>query len=100
MSRRQNTTIVVLVFILAFAAGNFVEPKYWNQGADVINNKLSIDFPKMPEREFILGLDLQGGTHLIYEADVSNVKEADITSSLQGLRDVIERRENSAFNKL
>ncbi len=94
MSRRQNTIIVIFIFILAFVAGNFVEPQYWNKGADVISNKLSVNFPKMPEEEFVLGLDLQGGTHLIYEADVSNVEEEDITSSLQGLRDVIERRVN------
>ncbi|TSC94528.1 MAG: hypothetical protein Athens101410_769, partial [Parcubacteria group bacterium Athens1014_10] len=45
-----------------------------------------------------LGLDLQGGTHLIYKADVSNVPEKDIASSLDGIRDVIERRINIEQN--
>ena len=43
---------------------------------------------------FRLGLDLSGGTHLVYSADVSAVQEADISDSLDALRDVIERRVN------
>ena len=48
----------------------------------------------MPDTPFRLGLDLQGGTHLIYEADLSGIKKEDYSSSMQGLRDVIERRVN------
>lgn len=44
---------------------------------------------------FSLGLDLLGGTHLIYEADVSEIDAADRASSLAGVRDVIERRVNA-----
>lgn len=47
------------------------------------------------EKPFVLGLDLQGGTHLEYEADVSKVAPADRTESLNGVRDVIERRINT-----
>ncbi len=46
-------------------------------------------------KPFVLGLDLQGGTHLEYEADVSKVSESDRKESLNGVRDVIERRVNS-----
>ncbi|MDD4289909.1 MAG: protein translocase subunit SecD, partial [Patescibacteria group bacterium] len=38
-----------------------------------------------------LGLDLQGGAHLVYQADFSNIKTADKASALEGARDVIER---------
>lgn len=41
-----------------------------------------------------LGLDLVGGSHLIYEIDLSQVPSADKNSVLGGLRDVIERRVN------
>ncbi len=41
-----------------------------------------------------LGLDIQGGTHLVYRADVKNVAPADRQSSLDAVRDVIERRVN------
>ncbi len=43
---------------------------------------------------FKLGLDLAGGTHLVYSADVSNIEKGEIKESLDALRDVIERRTN------
>jgi protein-export membrane protein SecD len=39
-------------------------------------------------------LDLQGGAHLVYQADVSNIAEGDKNASVEGVRDVIERRVN------
>lgn len=45
--------------------------------------------------EFKLGLDLQGGLHLIYRADVTGISEDDAPDSLAGVRDVIERRVNA-----
>jgi preprotein translocase subunit SecD len=42
-----------------------------------------------------LGLDLQGGSHLIYEADVSGISPDDVPDALAGVRDVIERRVNA-----
>jgi protein-export membrane protein SecD len=44
---------------------------------------------------FKLGLDLQGGTHLVYQADVSQVDQKDRESAVEGVRDVIERRVNA-----
>jgi protein-export membrane protein SecD len=41
-----------------------------------------------------LGLDLKGGTHLVYDADVSKLSDEDRQSALAGVRDVIERRVN------
>ena len=41
-----------------------------------------------------LGLDLVGGTHLVYQIDLSKVAAADQDSVVQGLRDVIEKRVN------
>jgi preprotein translocase subunit SecD len=43
---------------------------------------------------FKFGLDLVGGTELIYKADVSKVDPADVEDSLNALQDVIERRVN------
>ncbi len=42
-----------------------------------------------------LGLDLQGGAHLVYQADVSEIPSADQAPALEGVRDVIERRVNA-----
>ena len=44
---------------------------------------------------FTLGLDLKGGVHLLYEADMSAIPEAERMSALEGVRDVIERRANA-----
>lgn len=44
---------------------------------------------------FRLGLDLKGGAHLIYEADMKNIPEGDRREALEGVRDVIERRVNA-----
>jgi protein-export membrane protein SecD len=44
--------------------------------------------------DFKLGLDLSGGTHLVYKADVTELGQNDIKDSMDSLRDVIERRIN------
>ena len=38
-----------------------------------------------------MGLDLVGGTHLIYEIDMNQVAGVDRDSVIAGLRDVIEK---------
>lgn len=48
-------------------------------------------FSKFPIR---LGLDLQGGTHLVYRAGTENIDSGDAASLMSALRDVIERRIN------
>ena len=45
--------------------------------------------------DFKLGLDLSGGTHLVYTADVSKVPTAEVSDALASLREVIERRVNA-----
>ncbi len=43
---------------------------------------------------FKLGLDLLGGAHLVYQADLGGVPETDRDDLMEGVRDVIERRVN------
>jgi protein-export membrane protein SecD len=45
-------------------------------------------------RRFAYGLDLVGGSHLVYEADTAGVDEANVPDAMSALRDVIERRVN------
>lgn len=45
-------------------------------------------------RPFKLGLDLSGGTHLVYKADVSDVAEGSVSEAMSALKEVIERRIN------
>ncbi|MCX7996298.1 MAG: protein translocase subunit SecD [Patescibacteria group bacterium] len=41
-----------------------------------------------------LGLDLQGGSSLIFQADTSGLAKADVNDALDSARDIIERRVN------
>ncbi len=43
---------------------------------------------------FRYGLDLAGGTHLVYSADTSKVASGDVNDAMASLRDVVERRVN------
>ena len=43
---------------------------------------------------FKLGLDLNGGTHLVYKADISKIARSEVKVSMEALRDVIEKRVN------
>lgn len=44
---------------------------------------------------FRLGLDLSGGSHLVFKADVSKLAAADIADSMSALRDDVEKRVNT-----
>jgi len=43
---------------------------------------------------FRLGLDLAGGSHLVYTADVSDVAQGEVADAMSSLRTVVERRTN------
>ena len=97
--QRKNTFIILgIVFLLAIFAGFLDYPAAWNKGVDFLNakifSKIALKTPPYLNIPFKLGLDLQGGTHLVYQGDLSNIEKKDYSSSMQGLRDVIERRVN------
>jgi len=95
MSNERKILINIgLILVLTFLAGNLGYPKYFNLGIDAVNQKIGMNLPHFLEKPFKLGLDLQGGAHLLYQANLTNVAAADKTSAMAGLRDVIERRVN------
>ncbi len=81
--KKQAKLILIGIAIVSVLAALFVLP---------ISTK-PFDFGKKlsPWR---LGLDLVGGSHLVYEVDMSNVAANDRDSVMGGLKDVIERRVN------
>jgi len=92
---RKNIYLIFIgIIVLAFLAGNLSYPKYLNQGIDSVNARFNMRVPHFWDIPFRLGLDLQGGTHLLYEADLSTIEAEDYSSAMQGLRDIIERRVN------
>lgn len=46
-------------------------------------------------KPFKLGLDLNGGIHLVYQADTSKVAKEELGASMESLKDVIEARVNA-----
>ncbi len=85
-TQNKNRSKILAIFILAFFCALIVWPtvpantpfeNFWNK------------------TKFHLGLDLQGGTHLVYQADVSEIPSDDRASAVEGVRDVIERRVNA-----
>ncbi len=68
----------MVIALAAIFAAVFVYPRGWGASA----------------RPWQLGLDLEGGAHLVYSIDLSKVAPADQSSVIAGLRDVIDRRVN------
>jgi len=88
---------VFLFIIILVTVGALIDVgSYYNKGTDYLLEKTGgvVKFPKTKEIPFRLGLDLQGGSHLVYEADLSQIPDGDKASALEGVRDVIERRVN------
>ena len=94
MSKRRIYITLAVIFFLAIFAGLLNYPTAWNKVADFLNSEFGIDVPHFFNLPFKLGLDLQGGAHLVYEADLSVIADSDRSSIMEGLRDVIERRVN------
>lgn len=96
--RHRQKWLLLLLIIFAFTGFILTGSNYYNQAVDYIAEKTNkiIILPSAPESTFVLGLDLQGGTQLVYEADVTGVPESDRLSALDGVRDIIERRVNVA----
>lgn len=96
--RHRQRWLVTLVVIFAVLGFVLATTNYYNQVVNALAKTTNnvIVLPTVNHSSFVLGLDLQGGTQLVYEADVSSVPEADRMSSLDGVRDIIERRVNSA----
>ena len=90
MTKRKTIFNLFSVLVLAVIVGLFCYPNPYNNLVD----KYNLNVPHFPETEFRLGLDLKGGVHLQYEADLSQIEEKDRDDVMEGLKDVIERRIN------
>lgn len=96
LNRKWKTRLVGIALILAtLVTGVYDFPVAWNKVAEAAQAKTGWSVPLLNDQPFRLGLDLQGGTHLVYEADMSQIPEEDRDNALEGVRDVIERRVNA-----
>lgn len=92
LSKESLKWRVFSIFALAAFCLLMVFPVYANKGIDWVNKKANLGLPNFPASGFNLGLDLQGGAHLIYQANTSVIPDSDKASAVEGVRDVIERR--------
>lgn len=85
---------VVATLVLLVVSTTIAAPQYINRGIDWVNGKTNAGLPTAPVKNFRLGLDLQGGVQLIYQADLAEIKPGQEAEAVEGVRDVIERRVN------
>ncbi len=85
----KRIAVFLFVILIGLGAAWIALP----QGSKINLTKLGIDYNK--EFPIKLGLDLQGGAHLVYQADFKEIAEEDRKDALTSVRDTIERRVNS-----
>jgi len=87
MWKKIILALTILIFSGAVALFVFKsEPK--------LNKNFETESSFFKNRPFRLGLDLSGGSHLTYKADISLISPDQVGDSMNALRDVIERRIN------
>ncbi len=88
MNIRQKLRLkFILVILLAIFAGLIAYPS--------ITARIPRLFSVLDKPKINLGLDLQGGIHLEYKADTSQVANGQVGDAMQAVQDVIERRVNA-----
>ncbi len=81
-SHYRRLLFFCLILLLAAGAAWIVLP----QGSRVNLHKLKIPFSQTYSTH--LGLDLQGGSHLVYQANFKDVQPADRQAALAAARDI------------
>jgi preprotein translocase subunit SecD len=75
MPRRNTLTLIIILALFAFAVSAFAYPMF---GREAMR----------------LGLDLQGGIHVVYKADLSNIEPGEEASIMEGVVAVLSNRIN------
>lgn len=87
---RKKVWLAFLGILLVTLVAGVID---WPKGPNI--NVRWGDFSWQKELKLHLGLDLQGGTQLVYEADMSDIPAGEQDNAIEGVRDVIERRVNA-----
>src|SRR3989344_5311145 len=85
----KNLIFSIAILTLGTGLGLFIyksEPR--------LNTNFESEKSFFQKFRFHLGLDLSGGSHLVYQADISALAPEQMEDSMAALRDVIERRVN------
>lgn len=96
----------ILIFLLSLIAGIVVMPaeipvkfSVYNINVDTVIKRpdLSINYKNIRisnELDLVLGLDLAGGSHIVFEADTSSLPQDRQSQAVESVKQVIERRVN------
>lgn len=79
--------IAAIILVLGAFLGYFVYKSEYAHQAGIDQ--------KIAKFNFKLGLDLKGGSHLVYRAQTDKLKGLEVDNAMSALRDVIERRINA-----
>ncbi len=89
---------LIFIILLSLAAIYISLPsKFFLLGKEIIRPDLNLKlgrFELSRKFELKLGLDLAGGSHLVFEAETANVPSERKKEALEGARNIIERRVN------
>jgi len=75
MTRGNAVVLVILLAIFAFSVCTLV-------------------YPLFGKEEMRMGLDLQGGLHIVYQADLSGIDEENREGAMQGAQEILSNRIN------
>jgi protein-export membrane protein SecD len=82
------------ILIIGILVGFFVYKSEPKDGKVPTRPNVLTGYFQKHQMPFTLGLDLSGGTHLVYEADVAAIPAAQVSDSMQVLRTVVLNRVN------
>lgn len=85
MSPLKKIILIFFLFLVALYIDIPIRPN-WDISLGAIDLTRKFDL--------VLGLDLAGGSHLVFEADISKISPDKKSSAIASLRNVIERRVN------
>lgn len=100
LSRLIVTALIVLLLWINIPGSVPIKFTIGKMKVDTTLQAPKIDFPTSDGKRFTktfvtkLGLDLQGGSHFVFEADTSKLKSEDIVDAVTSTRNIIERRVN------
>lgn len=95
-AKSRSWWVFSFIVVLTLTAVVVVSGESYNRFSDFLSSKTNeiVVLPKTKVLPFSLGLDLQGGAHLVYVADMEGISEIDRGDALESARDIIERRVN------
>ncbi|MFH1889953.1 MAG: protein translocase subunit SecD [Candidatus Kuenenbacteria bacterium] len=94
--RRLSFTVIFIIILAVFSVMADWHASPMEEGGNESKVPSSIPLADFWNKfDYHLGLDLKGGTHLVYQADTSQLEARDKDSAVEGVRDVIERRVNA-----